>query len=262
MSNFLIQKDNIKTLDLEREMLLNTIKRSHGIHNAIEIDMSSITAEIDEYIPVGTIEFVSKYMKIKYGTEKENPIEIPDYLLTDEFLKRDYNIVKGIDLPRKGYKFIKNAEILKDFSYCGELEWFLFDDMFEESTRKYDTSLKINKDGLYIVSSNFSPKSEYRCYIFNRELKCIANYDGNPYLLPDVKLLKKAIDLINKNEKWLKSYTIDLMVNTDNETAIIEIHNFTSCGIYSNTISEDLPLAYRQGIDYLKFDNRKRIHLF
>ena len=262
MSDFLIQKDNISTFDLEKNMLLSEIKKSHGLHTMKELALSEINENLENLIPVGTIEFVSKYMNVYYGLGKENPIEIPEYLLTDEFLKRKYKIIKGGELPRKGYWFIKNAETLKNLSYIGELEWFLYDEMFEEPKTKYDSTIRIKKDELYILSSNFSPKSEYRTYVFNGEIKSIAHYLGNPLLLPDVKLLKKAVKLINENEPFLKSYTVDLMINEDGETAIIEIHNFTSCGIYTNTISEDLPWAYKQGIEYLIYDNSKRIKEF
>jgi hypothetical protein len=38
-------------------------------------------------------------------------------------------------------------------------------------------------------------------------------------------------------------------------TAIIEIHNFTSIGLYTTIWGNELLYAYRDGIDYLLNDN-------
>ena len=65
----------------------------------------------------------------------------------------------------------------------------------------------------------------------------------------------KAVELIKANEKWLRSYTIDIMVGPKG-TAIIEVHNFTSVGLYHNLWGNNLLYAYRQGIDYLINDNK------
>ena len=39
-------------------------------------------------------------------------------------------------------------------------------------------------------------------------------------------------------------------------TAIIEVHNFTSVGLYTTLWGTDLLYAYRDGIDYLVNDNK------
>lgn len=40
-------------------------------------------------------------------------------------------------------------------------------------------------------------------------------------------------------------------------TALIEVHNFTSCGLYSTLWGNNLLTAYKDGIKYLKKDNHK-----
>ena len=82
----------------------------------------------------------------------------------------------------------------------------------------------------------------------------ISHYNGNPLLFPDTKLLEKVVMLISYHEKYLKSYTIDVMI-TKKGTSLIEIHNFTSVGFYTTLFGTDLLYAYKDGIDYLRKDN-------
>ena len=67
----------------------------------------------------------------------------------------------------------------------------------------------------------------------------------------------KSIRLIeNILQEYLKSYTIDVAV-TSKGTCILEVHNFTSCGLYSTIWGSGLIYAYKDGIDYLRNDNHK-----
>lgn len=201
-------------------------------------------------IPIGSINFVSTWLKVFYNIDKENPIEIPPILRTDEFLKRKYSIVTADKLPRTGRYFIKDVSKLKEFTYSGDLEYFLFDEMFEPAKSPYDYSLRINPDHLFQVSEIVNILSEYRVYIIDGKIENIANYNGDVTLFPDVELIKKANDLYSTQPDYPKSYSMDLMI-TPKGTAITEIHNYTSLGHYSTLFGDNLLYAYRDGIDYL-----------
>ena len=201
-------------------------------------------------IPIGSIDFVSTWLKVFYNIDKENPIEIPPILRTDEFLKRKYSIVTADKLPRTGRYFIKDVSKLKEFTYSGDLEYFLFDEMFEPAKSPYDYSLRINPDHLFQVSEIVNILSEYRVYIIGGKIENIANYNGDVTLFPDVELIKKANDLYSTQPDYPKSYSMDLMI-TPRGTAITEIHNYTSLGHYSTLFGDNLLYAYRDGIDYL-----------
>lgn len=201
-------------------------------------------------IPIGSINFVSTWLKVFYNIDKENPIEIPPILRTDEFLKRKYSIVTADKLPRTGRYFIKDVSKLKEFTYSGDLEYFLFDEMFEPAKSPYDYSLRINPDHLFQVSEIVNILSEYRVYIIDGKIENIANYNGDVTLFPDVELIKKANDLYSIQPDYPKSYSMDLMI-TPRGTAITEIHNYTSLGHYSTLFGDNLLYAYRDGIDYL-----------
>lgn len=208
-------------------------------------------------IPVGTIEFVSTWLKIFKGIERENAIEIPPVLRTDEFLKRKYSIRKASDIPKSGRYFIKDATQLKVFSYSGELEYFLYDEMFEPKKHDLDNSLRLDPTHLYQVSEIVNILAEYRVYIISGEIVSIEFYDGNPTKFPDIELIKKANLLYKTQSDYPNSYSLDVMV-TPRGTAITEIHNFTSLGLYSTIWGTDLLYAYRDGIDYLLKHNTEQ----
>jgi hypothetical protein len=112
----------------------------------------------------------------------------------------------------------------------------------------------LDNEHLYQVSSLLPIKTEYRVYVIGHDIVAITAYEGSPTNLPDIELLQQAIELIKFNEKELRSYTIDLAVGNFG-TAILEIHNFTSVGLYHALWGSDLLYAYVDGINYLKNDN-------
>lgn len=114
----------------------------------------------------------------------------------------------------------------------------------------------MDKTHLYQVSSLINILSEYRVYVFGGEIEQISCYNGDCTVFPDINLIKRAVNLVNYHEKHLGSYTIDVAV-TEKGTCLLEIHNFTSCGLYSTLWGDNLIYAYKDGIDYLRNDNHK-----
>lgn len=253
-----ILENNSKELNLEDELAIEEIKHNKYIDEYTMIDKADIEnlqrLNKIEVVPIGTIPFVTKCINKLYGVTKENPIEIPSYLRTDEFLKRDYRFDKLQNLPKVGKFFIKNIEELKSFTYCGELLNVNIDGLMEEK-KENDYSLSFKPDTLFSISEAVDILSEYRVYVINNKIVNISNYNGDCTLFPDINLIKKAMLLIEYNSRWLKSYTIDVMI-TNRGTSIIEIHNFTSVGLYSTLWGSDLLLGYVQGIEYLVYDNK------
>lgn len=254
---FVIQTDN--ELDIERTILQDLLNKNKYAHDYFRLtlqDLKELNLKYSENeIPIGTIEFVTLYLNKVNGLKKENPIEIPKYMRTPEFLKREYNIVTWDKIPRYGRYFIKDASTLKHFSYNGNLEYFIQEEMFEEAKETFDTSLRLSKDAYYVISEEVQIISEYRVYVIDNEITAISNYDGDCTVFPDIDLLKKVVKLVKDNEEYLKSYTIDTMV-TNRGTSIIEIHNFTSVGLYTSCFGNELLTAYKQGIEYLLKDNK------
>lgn len=257
MARYILQSDS-DSLDLEYYIIENLLKKNKYLHDYEITDEKSLMdiASKDD-IPIGNIGFVMKWLNETHGIVKENPIEIPKYLRTEEFLKRNYRIVTWEDIPRQGKFFLKDVSELKSFGDIINATYTDVDELFNYVPRgTFDPTLVLDKSHLFQVSSQFNIKSEYRVYVINGEIENIGHYNGDCTLLPDIDLIKKAVGLINLNEKWLKSYTLDIMVGPQG-TAIIEIHNFASVGLYSNQWGSNLLYAYKQGIDYLINDNHE-----
>ena len=210
-----------------------------------------------EAIPIGTVRFVEAYLRMFKGIERDNAIEIPPILRTDEFLKRKYSIVPRDRIPRQGSYFIKDATQQKVFSYKGELEYFLHDEMFREKTSEFDTSIRLDPSHLYQVSEIVNILAEYRVYVLNREINSMCIFAGDPLIFPDADLVRKAIRLINGQPDSPKSYSLDLMI-TPRGTAITEIHNFLSVGLYTVDWDEELLYAFKHGMDYVKQHNTEQ----
>ena len=256
MGRYLLQTDS-NGLDLEYIMTKEQLKKGKYIFNYKETDTNMMLSIADKGdIPIGDIKFVTKFVNMIYGIPNENPIEIPKYLRTEEFLKRDYKIVTWDKLPDKGKFFIKDISELKKFGGVVNTSYENIKEWFEKPEYELSTSLVLDKTHLFQVSSLFDIRSEYRIYVMSGNIEVVANYNGDCTLLPDMNLIKKAVGLINYNEKWLKSYTIDVMVGPKG-TAIIEVHNFASVGLYSTLWGSNLIYAYRDGIDYLINDNKQ-----
>lgn len=253
MADFLIQNDT-SILELEEQILEQILKKNSIIHT---VKYSKLSENIDNkgMIPVGTIEFVTKYLRNTENFDREIPVEIPKYLQTEEFLKREYNIVTWNKIPRTGKFFLKDVTKLKNFGEIVDAKYYDIDDIFSiNNTDNTDYSLKLSRDSYYQVSSILPIKSEYRVYVICNEIVAIANYNGDTLIFPDTKLLQKAVLLIQYNEKYLQSYTIDVAVGNFG-TAILEIHNFTSVGLYTTLFGDNLATAYIDGIRYLLNDN-------
>lgn len=159
-------------------------------------------------------------------------------------MKREYSFTSFEKLPKSGKYFLKDCSQLKNFSGVITAEHVLIEND------------ELPQDHIYQVSSLFPIEAEYRVYVLHGEIENIICYNGDCTVLPDVGLIKKAVMIINAMEQWLMSFTIDVMVGKPG-TAIIEIHNFTSVGLYSTLWGNNLIWAYKDGIDYLVNDNRK-----
>lgn len=256
MAIFLIQKEK-GVLELEELMVEDLLIRNKYTHTATYTSLDKLNKDIQNgLIPIGTIEFVTNYLKLHNPNfSHEIPIEIPTYLQTDEFLKREYKIVDWQNIPRKGVFFLKDVSRLKEFSGVTNTLYTDIDELFNYvPTNKYDSTLVLDKTHLFQVSTILNIKTEYRVYVLNHTIAAISCYEGSPINLPDIDLLLKAIRLLNLNEKYLTSYTIDIAVGNFG-TAILEIHNFTSVGLYNALWGSELLYGYVDGINYLLNDN-------
>lgn len=248
---FLLQT-GYKELDIDMFILKEELSRQIYIHDSLDITFEDLMSNLNVYnkeaIPVGTLDFVGIWLKEKFNIHNMNPIEVPDELRKERYLKRKYSIIKKEDLPKSGYYFTKYVSKLKEFTHIGQIETLQYTDINKES---------FLKDGFYQVSEVVDILAEYRVFVQNDEVKYIAWYDGKPVVQLDMNLLLEMIGVYSLSNSRPNSYTMDIAVIKDRGTAILEVHPWVSVGLYGYMFGSYLPYAYRDGLDYYKDINKE-----
>ena len=154
MAVFLLQKDD-NTLEIEEVIIEELLKSNKYLHEYSTCTLKDIDKTTnDKMIPVGTIDFVTKYIRKFNYCNNEVPIEIPKYLQTEEFLKRDYKICKWDEIPRHGKFFLKDVSELKKYGNITDTTYMSIDDLFNYVPKgKFDSTLALSKEHMYQVSS-------------------------------------------------------------------------------------------------------------
>jgi hypothetical protein len=176
------------------------------------------------YIPVGTVEFVSDYFTDMFGHQLK-PKNIPICLLDAKFTKRKvFNGDINQIFKDKPHKFIKSNTKIKTFVGT----------VYKDDEIKQDN---------YQISDIISIESEYRCFIFEDKLRWLVNYSDNFELFPDINIINDMIQCYQKNQAPI-AYTLDIGLNSDVGTFIIEVHDFFSCGLYGFQDYSILPYMF------------------
>lgn len=249
---FVIQKEMSETgYDVDIILLKQVLQRRRILDSADEISLEEMTRcpadSLRDFIPVGSIQFVETWLNRCHGIDRINPIEIPKFLRTKEFVKRDYQIVPFDRLPNGKDFFVKDVTALKRFVYFGD----------PACLREERYAAAAPRDHLYQVSEIVDVISEYRVYVIGGEIENVCLYNGSPLIQPDIGLIEKANALYKKRPDYPGSLTIDVMVSGKYGTELIEVHPFISVGLYSTLWGDNLVYAYRDGIKYVLRHNTK-----
>ncbi len=189
-----------------------------------------------DYVPVGSVYFVHNYMKLNLGSSP-NPINVPDELLDHTFSHRQ--IFNGTNADISGHLFIKSNDIIK--GYIGIIN--------TDENHFVKQSIPI---GNYQISEVIDIQSEYRCFVYQKEVVGIQYYSGEFTLFPDVQAILKMIEAYKSAPI---AYTLDVGVN-DKSTFVIEVHNFYSCGLYGFSDLKLLPLMFNKW--FYEYKNKLR----
>lgn len=196
--------------------LLQAIDFHKWIGNDIKVRLSNGYMP-SNYIPIGSVEFVSEYILKFYGVVVR-PINIPIELIGQEFCGR--NVINGTNLDIDGLKFVKSNDGIKSFTKICEYA----------------------PDGNYQISDLIDIQSEYRCFVYKQKLVGINNYSGDFTIFPDIEKINKMIDSFKSAPV---AYTLDVAICNGN-TVIIEVHDFFSCGLYGFSDLKILPYMFSQ----------------
>ena len=237
---FLLQTVNGQISDVEvfnaRELIIHSkILNEYLLMDYRELKDTKL--DYSDWIPIGTLEFVRAWLKKYHNISEMKPIEVPEVLREEKYLGRSYDIVSFEDLELKGYKFIKDIDKLKQFSFTGDLG----------NLDKNDESIFISKN--YLISNVVDIMSEYRVFVSDMSIKAIQFYDGDCTVFPNVSLLCEMIGKYYLVQDRPKSYTMDIAVLKNGRTIILEVHPVVSVGTYGYS-SPELLNMYKNGIEY------------
>lgn len=182
--------------------------------------------DLEQIIPIGSVEFVLKYLNKYYNINNIKPLNIPQELRKPEYLKR------WVDILRVN----TNNTIIIDF---GTQPMFIKDNTKIKGITEIFNPVRGYPIGEYLISEVVEIDSEWRAFVFNNRLVGLQNYLGDFTMFPDVELIKKMISDFNYNS----AYTLDVGIN-DKGTFIIECHDFFSCGLYGFADYKLLPLMF------------------
>lgn len=193
-----------------------------------------------DYIPVGDIPFIEGWLRRNYGKDMK-PIEVPECLRKEEFLKRIYDFAEKKDLPfqsRQKY-FVKNVSGLKVFNSA----------LYEGTMPGWNTL----PDGRYLVSEWLDILSEFRVFVFHDEILSIQPYLGMPLMFTNAEKIRKMVEEYKNDPERPMAYTMDIAVSKHKggiiHTVILEVHPFASCGLYG-FCSPEIPDMLEEGIHY------------
>lgn len=251
---FILQKEGNHIDDIEVFALQEILDRQKFVHQYTFMKMKDFDGDkefanhkIKEAIPVGSIDFVEAFLKRVHGIEKMNPIEVPNVLRKDKYVKRKYSIVEKKHFPKTGYYFTKYVSSLKEFSHIGSAE--------ELQYRKQSQL----KEGYYQVSEVVDIVSEYRCFILEDEIIGIQFYDGDCTVMPneeDIALLKEMVETYKSDETRPMAYTLDVGIIRYRGLALLECHPHVSVGLYG-LHGKFLSDCYKYGFEWYVKQNQE-----
>ena len=208
------------------------------------------------YVPVGSVEFVTAWFQ-KFYNHIPQPINVPKELFnypSFDFTMRkifngDHRDIK--ELPHGKY-FVKSNANIKGFT-----EILKINDNFSWSIPV----------GNYQISEYVDIQSEWRVFVYQDKFVGLQNYSGDFKKFPDVYKIK---EMIKAYKDAPIAYTLDVGVGKSqhhkkygfflgNDTFIIEVHDFFSCGLYGFADHKIYPyMLYRWHNEYInKIKNGK-----
>jgi len=180
----------------------------------LAITMTFLRPEKNRIIPVGSIEFAQKFMKLIYNVDLF-PINIPSQLRTNEFLDRNLSYI----------------DYTEDWSFAGRDHFIKEIGTFKGYADVSDPAT-ILPAGSYYISGLLDIISEYRCFVYNKSLVGIQYYSGDFTTFPDIHTINKMMKTFTNCPR---SYTLDVAItrtHDDLKTVVIEAHDIFSCGLY------------------------------
>ncbi|MCQ2739809.1 MAG: ATP-grasp domain-containing protein [bacterium] len=196
----------------------------------------------EEWCPVGTIEFVEKYLRTYFGNDVADkamrPLNVPKCFL-DNKMNTGRNILN----------YVLSEALVNSDTYDKDAKYFIKDNKQIKNPLNGIMTLKEAYDkGLQEIQCSQLIKdehnsSEWRAFIHNGNIVDIKNYSGSPFVFPNINTVINSY--MYQLNGTLKEGTLDVYVDEiDSETYVLECHKFFSCGLYGFNQLDILPLMY------------------
>lgn len=251
MTKFLLERVGKNLIfDFERE-LENAKSYADWRQDPMEIIYSDDDGNVPElsnpkdYVPVGSIEFVSEYVKKYFPDHTKGliPINVPECLF--KYAGREIMNVpsSGLEngLPKTfGNKIYRKSNlIIKD-----------------ENNGLVDNTPDVDLKDCQVSSYVDNITSEWRVFVFKNEVQQVCFYGGRgPLVFPNAERIKQMID--DFRDEAPAAYTLDVFtapiinlndveINISIETYVMECHRFFSCGLYGFADYAKLPYMFSQ----------------
>jgi len=208
------------------------IKYIDTFGSSVDGDIFKSIGSPDDFIPVGSVEFVSTYLR-KFYPESENalkPLNVPEVLFP--FARRKIANVSDInDMTEFGdcLLYRKSITTIKD-----------------PTNGPFRPSLMSDCIG-FQVSEMMDIYSEWRVFVFHDEVQHIANYSGDCLQFPDRVEINRMVEAYRGHSPV--AYTLDVGVGVNHlrpDTFVIEVHRFFSCGLYGFADHQRIPKMLSQ----------------
>jgi len=173
------------------------------------------------YVPVGSVEFVTAWFK-RFYDHYPRPINVPEEL----FDYCDREIVNGDEATLLEFEdmynvFVKSNDKIKGFTEIIDFKYIL-------------------PKGNYQISELVDIDSEWRAFVYQSKLVGLQNYSGEFTMFPDVHDINGMIDAYKSAPI---AYTLDVGV-FDEKTFVIECHPMMSVGLYGFSDHKILPYMF------------------
>lgn len=250
---FLVQKiDNKLTLDFCHEIMVSQIYSDwRGDHYTIKYVNESIPRDLkhpEQYIPIGTVEFVSDYVTT-YFPEKVDclkPINVPYCLrgYAGRYVWDIHNVDDISETIKDGEElYRKSLTTIKDPTNG----FIKYDSNKKEELLEYQVSTKLN-----------DIRSEWRVFVHHNKVQQVCFYDGDPLVFPESRPIMRMVEEYEWNGAPV-AYTLDVAV-TDYGVYVMEVHRFFSCGLYGFSDYRVLPYMFSQSWHEMMNYNHKDLN--
>lgn len=223
----------------------SSVESRLAIHYALMQDIEVKSVGIDalkdnqdllvekDLLPIGSVEFIREIMSLNGINEPDN-LSYPQCM--NEFLGRKVESSTVKNIKKNG--FIKPQKIK---AFTG---FVLNESLNSHDLEQFETFKTMDPEEPVWISEPVSWVSEYRYYVFNKNIVGAGRYDdgSDDAPMPDKEVVSRALEACNTSGCLPIAYSIDMGVLGTGETALVECNDAWALGFYKGTLSKEMYL--------------------